>query len=146
MSDFPSLAEVIRQHRIERCSVSSPTQSQQWWRCTACDFESHSFPLKGINWEFLQNEIAADHIADVWRDACTITTADQLDSPELSGWGTLICEIHTPDDDCPESNCWIVPVVWEMVNQMGFMCHNPRHLDESPRLPALLIWLPGWTA
>lgn len=65
MNDAEKLiADVARKHRIERCSVSSPTESHQWGRCTGCDFESYTFPIKGINWDLLAQEILADHLGE----------------------------------------------------------------------------------
>lgn len=72
-----------------------------------------------------------------------IETEAQLNAPELSGWGTLIIELHHPSDDCVDQNCWVVPVVWEMVNQVGWMCHNPRRDDETPHLPCRVLYRPN---
>lgn len=80
-------------------------------------------------------------------EACTIRTQEQLDDATLSAWGTLIVELHHPDDDCPEKPfCWVVPVVWEMVNQVGWMCHTYRREEAEPHLPARVIWHPDWAA
>ncbi|WP_292988367.1 hypothetical protein [Mycobacterium sp.] len=83
------------------------------------------------------------HIVRAIDEAQTITTKEQLDAPELSGWGTLIMELHHPNDGCVNQNCWIVPVVWEMVNQVGWMCHNYRREDEEPHLPCRVIFNPA---
>jgi hypothetical protein len=84
------------------------------------------------------------NVADAWRDACTIRTVEELHASHLTTWGTLIKEIHTPDDGCPESNCWVMPKLWLMVNQMGWMPVDEWAIDSEPKLPALLIWSPDW--
>lgn len=59
------IADMIRAHQIERRSVSSPDESHQWGRCTGCDFESPSVPIRGVNWEQLAGEIATEHQAEM---------------------------------------------------------------------------------
>lgn len=59
------ISAALRTHRIERCSVSTTEYSHQWARCTGCDFESEFVPIKGVNWDELQADIAAEHGAVV---------------------------------------------------------------------------------
>lgn len=60
------IAEVLRAHRIERCSEVSPTDAIQWGRCVGCDSPvSGTFPIAGMDWDRLANAIAADHLAAV---------------------------------------------------------------------------------
>lgn len=86
---------------------------------------------------------AADIVIEALEEAQVIETTEQLNASELSAWGTLIMELHDSNDGCPESNCWVVPVVWEMVNQMGWMCHNQRRDDETPHLPCRVLYRPN---
>ncbi|QGJ90314.1 hypothetical protein SEA_CHUCKLY_76 [Mycobacterium phage Chuckly] len=59
------LTEALKAHRIERCSVSSATESSQWGSCSACEFETDSVPFKGVNWDVLCGEITATHHAEI---------------------------------------------------------------------------------
>jgi len=127
MSEFPTLAEVVRKHRIERCSVSSVNESQQWGRCLGCDFESQPVPLKGINWDQLQFEIAAFHVSEEWEEACMVRTPEDLDSlPEES----VINDAHGCTAKKYKRNTWFwigTEDAWE------------------PDLPALLLTNPDWS-
>ncbi len=57
------IAQELGTHRLERCTTSSAIESIQWWQCSGCGFKSCTFPIKGMQWEVLQQEIAADHLA-----------------------------------------------------------------------------------
>ncbi|WNO26126.1 hypothetical protein SEA_SAINTS25_43 [Mycobacterium phage Saints25] len=60
------LTEALKAHQVYQCSRSSwDDESIQWWQCHGCDFKSSTFPIKGINWVVLGEEIAANHQADV---------------------------------------------------------------------------------
>ncbi|ACF34210.1 hypothetical protein SEA_TERMINUS_44 [Mycobacterium phage Terminus] len=60
------LTEALKAHQVYQCSRSSwDDESIQWWQCHGCDFKSNTFPIKGINWVVLGEEIAANHQADV---------------------------------------------------------------------------------
>lgn len=77
MSAEKLIADVVRKHRIERCSVSSRTESHQWGKCPGCDFESYTFPIKGINWDLLAQEILADHVSAEIVKALGLTLEEQ---------------------------------------------------------------------
>lgn len=64
-----AVAEVLRKHRIERCSVATADYHYQWGRCTGCDFESEYSPIKGVNWDELQADILAAHLSLAVLDA-----------------------------------------------------------------------------
>jgi len=117
---IPTLTDILTQHRPYGldCACGRPINSDGDW---------------------------ARHVAQVWREVRTISTVEQLDNPSLDALGTLIMEIHHPFDGCADSLCWVVPVVWEMVNQMGWVCHGRDFDDTVPHLPALLIEYPYWS-
>lgn len=130
MSDrFPSLGVVIRRHRIERCSVSTPDSAEQWGRCVGCDFETHGFPLKGINWDVLALEITADHIAEMWREACTVDSHEKLD--ELPT-GTVVRDAE--NDVMERGDEWWTSGAYE----------GPFSTAEL-LLPAIVLWHPDWS-
>ncbi|QBI97809.1 hypothetical protein SEA_ZEUSKA_66 [Mycobacterium phage Zeuska] len=60
------LTEALKAHQVYQCSRSGwDEESIQWWQCHGCDFQSSTFPIKGINRVVLGEEIAADHLAEV---------------------------------------------------------------------------------
>lgn len=71
-----------------------------------------------------------------------ITTPEQLHSPD---WlmGTVIQEIHT-GDCCEEPHCDFYPPLWEFAFSCGWSragkLYDPN--DDTPRLPARLLWHP----
>ena len=66
MSDAQQvIANVIRTHRIIRCSVTDPDTSQQWGMCDGCDFRSEPVPIKGVVWDVLAQDISAVHLAEM---------------------------------------------------------------------------------
>lgn len=124
MTLFPSHAQLTALHR---CVIAGPN-----WAC-----------LCGADWE-CGHQWHDQHQDAEWAKACTINTVERLNHPHLSGWGTLIKEIHHPGDGCDDHLCWIVPVVWEMVNQVGWVKHGGSSFGGDPHLPAQLIDHPDW--
>lgn len=59
------IADVIRAHRIIRCSVTDLDTSQQWGMCDGCDFKSEPVPIKGVVWDVLVQDISAVHLAEM---------------------------------------------------------------------------------
>ncbi|MEH3135377.1 MAG: hypothetical protein PGN30_10295 [Mycolicibacterium neoaurum] len=114
-AEFPTLAEHLGRH--ESWQLSDKT-----WDC-AC---GKRFGLK-INLDH--------HVADEWREACTIRTAEQL----AAYWPTSTVIREEPENDFD-----FYPQIWEMAYQCGWTRagekYNPD--DDSPRLPALVIWHP----
>ncbi|AEJ94279.1 hypothetical protein ALICE_15 [Mycobacterium phage Alice] len=81
------LTEALKAHQVYQCSRSSwDDESIQWWQCHGCDFKSNTFPIKGINWVVLGEEIAANHQADV---IASLPGVAVIQLPEVDrGWAT----------------------------------------------------------
>ena len=124
MNQPPDLAEVLAAH----------TYYEEFGLCRCRLGKDYDYGFDSETWYH--------HAAQAWRDACTIRTVEQLNAPELPE-GTLIAEIHHPDDGC-DGMCWVVPVVWEMLSPPGWICHTYRPPEAHPRLPCRLIWHPEW--
>jgi len=116
VSEFPSLAEVLQDHPIldggNGCGCGR-------WHAWTKDGE-----LNGC-WE--------EHAQDAWREACAITTVEQLDAlpvgSVISLAGGIAELVDTGEGDPPE---W-----WIDGQDQGSM---------GSELPALLIWHPRWAA
>ncbi|UVK62151.1 hypothetical protein SEA_QUALLIFICATION_43 [Mycobacterium phage Quallification] len=81
------LTEALKAHQVYQCSRSSwDDESIQWWQCHGCDFKSNTFPIKGINWVVLGEEIAANHQADVIASLPGVAVI-QLPEPDVDEYG-----------------------------------------------------------
>lgn len=62
-------------------------------------------------------------------------------------FGTVVQEIHHPDDACIEPNCDYYAPLWEMGFQVGWCRAGCMydHTDDSPRMPVRLLWHPEWS-
>jgi hypothetical protein len=116
MSDFPSLAEVMK-------AMPNPIAADEfepgYWRSCA-------------TWDDIVREVEK-----VWRDACTITTAEQLDAlPDRS-----IVRAGT------NGHAYEKSMLFTLTGRRWMEAGNgsPERSD-AIGLPALLIWHPGWTA
>ncbi|MFV8169876.1 hypothetical protein [Mycolicibacterium peregrinum] len=107
---FPTLAEVLDKHR-------QGIVHDGWWECYDCG-KPHN----------------AEHQAAAWRDACTITTVEQLDTlPEAS-------VIHVPHKRTASSIEKRHGLWWPSRSTGPF-----PNLTRDNLLPALLIWYPEWS-
>jgi hypothetical protein len=106
MTDYPTLTEVIGKHE----GWQRPNRS---WECAICE---HDFETK----------IAFDaHIAQAWRDVCTLTTVEALAACPR---GTVVMAA----DGKPFRR-------WPAENG------EDHWTSGEISLPALLIWHPGWS-
>ncbi|AER49486.1 hypothetical protein SG4_76 [Mycobacterium phage SG4] len=131
------LAEALKAHQVYQCSRSGwDEESIQWWQCHGCDFQSSTFPIKGINRVVLGEEIAADHLAEVI----------------LSLPGVAVIQLPKPDEredeeqeftDFPGVGLY-VPVVFdrhpgEVQIRAGAWCDEPLSVDEARGLAASIL-------
>lgn len=122
-AEYPTLAEVLSGHvsdGYDYCSCG--------WRYSWLD-ES---PGWSAEW--------GEHAAAAWREACTIRTADQLESlPHKS----LLQVAYT------SAAGWNLTEVWERRNEVWHCLAAPlippSGSDGTPKLPALLLWHPSWS-
>ena len=120
MSDFPSLAEIYLRHawryapdRVCDCG----------WCGTIHD------PERDLRQQH------AEHVTDAWSDACTITTAEQLESLPV---GAVVKDAERATQEKFADHRWYQPA-WTGGRSAYQIAHQML-------LPALLIWLPEWTA
>lgn len=118
MSDFPSLAAVLRKHAdITEDEGSNPFLPGH--PACACGWEQNDASGVGPFW--------SNHAAEVWREACTITTTDQLDALPT---GAFVRDAYGQIMERRRGEAW-----WR---------YSEKQLPLE--LPALLIWHPGWTS
>lgn len=115
MIEFPTLAEVVAKHADFWIGGERPHRS---CTCGWTDYGPHAQ---------VSREQFAEHLSEMWREACTVTTVDQLDAlPNQS-------IVLFPDGD-PDSK-------WE--GQWGW---SRGTLEEILRVDAvLLLWHPEWS-
>lgn len=121
-AEYPTLAEVLNWHQ----PVAFSSRPHSLW-CQKC---LRHWPTD----EFFP------HQADAWREACTIRTADQLESlPHKS----LLQVAYT------SAAGWNLTEVWVRRNEVWHCLAAPlippSGSDGTPKLPALLIWHPSWS-
>lgn len=127
--DVPPLACVIAEHSpIPRYAAGHNIvhgrlveQEALWIDCDGCGATFNS----GV--------AHAEHVNAVWRKACTISTADQLDGLPL--W-TRIRLLSDGIATCKLGDGWEAAGEW------------PSYSDSelAGRLPALVLWHPSWTS
>lgn len=109
-AEFPTLAEVLADHRPYGldCKCGRPINSDADW---------------------------AQHVAEVWREACTIRTAEQLDAlPDHS-----IVRAGT-NGHAYEKSMW-----GALFGRRWMEAGNASpERSEDIGLPALLLWHPSW--
>lgn len=126
MADIPSLAEVLAEH-VWRGGILGCQCGWDWpeERTYAC----------GEDERITAAHIA--HVADAWQEACTIRTAEQLESLPV-GAAVLDLEVadvfHAVSRPAPQVPAWVQPG------------HAYRAMADEVPLPALLIWQPRWTS
>lgn len=65
MSNRERVAEVIRQHRMERWSVSEAGCFAWWGHCVGCGFEGSRRNSNSVGWELDMRDDEARHIAEI---------------------------------------------------------------------------------
>lgn len=87
MSEFPTLAEVVNGHHWYR-----PSRHDKPWitRCVGCNWIGDT-----RNTGKSATGLHAEHVQEVWREACAITTVEQLDAlPQFSIVGLRMEDGH----------------------------------------------------
>lgn len=121
MTDFPSHAQVLAQHRFDDSAEIEVF-------CHEVDASPQVGLKRGPDCQADWQEWV-DHFADAWREACTISTDEELDAVPVgaivrSSAGTIACRFDST--------------------------HGVVFGDERPfpwrklALDALLLWHPGW--
>lgn len=127
-TEFPTLADVVFDHGF----AGSGHNGQ-------CDCGDMTTGPSEPDWYPYDMGCHSRHVEQVWREACTIRTSDQINDY----WPT-----STVIREEPANEYDFYPQIWEMAYQCGWTRagekYNPD--DDSPRLPALLIWHPGWAS
>lgn len=116
MSEFPTLAEVVAKHADFWIGGESPHRS-----CT-CGWTDYG-PRAQVS-----REQFAVHVREEWRDACTITTVEQLDALPVR---CIVRWSHGSTDE-REACGW----------SWGPTAHDDFFADGDT---ALLIWHPDWS-
>ena len=68
MSDEPitlKVREILRQHRMERWSISNADGFEWWGHCTGCGYEGKRRTRNGPEWELNMRDDEATHVADL---------------------------------------------------------------------------------
>lgn len=123
-AEHPTLAEVIEKHRW----VSRSTTTRYVAACV-CGWEKDI-----VNTQRTGLQLHGEHVESVWRDACTITTVEQLDAlpPESivkSEGGSVACRFY------------------DGIHGVTFGDERPfKWTVLASELPAVVLWHPGWSA
>lgn len=119
MPEFPTLAQVLAPHADYVSNLAR--------HCSCGKWHDHGLTAPISRLPF------SKHQADVWREACTIRTADQLNSLRAN---PAHCEgpiVKDSDGDVFEAN------------DDGSWCEMGDYRRVTPQLPALLLWHPEWS-
>jgi hypothetical protein len=106
--EFPTLVEVLRRHRLSfikhGCLCDDPGPIDEW----------------------------ADHVEQVWAEACTIRKVADLDA--------------LPEQSVVRNIAFGVVFESAVENDGSVIWRSPNGLEKSTvMLPALLVWHPDWT-
>jgi hypothetical protein len=122
MSDFPSLAEVVTEHRW-----MGPLGYDWLTKCSGCGWGGDT-----RNTGKTCISLHAEHVEQKWREACTVRTIDQLDAlPE----GSLLSSGYCRGGLGPTAwgkSAWFFP---------GSKCSVD---GDMIGVPAVLLWHPDW--
>lgn len=122
MSEFPTLEKVVAVHRWSG-------RLGNFWdaRCTGCswrgDIRNTGKSATGLH---------AEHVQEVWREACTITTVEQLGSLPV---GVILID--------PDVQFTPPPMFAKYTGGWKFMDMGTFAIDIP--LPSRLIWHPEWS-
>lgn len=131
-AEYPTLAEVVAKHAdswIEGMSYLHLGISRPACRSCTCGRWVDDSPLA----QFSRTSFS-EHVQEVWREACTITTPEQLDAlpPEVivkSEGGTVACRYY------------------DRVHGVTFGDERPFTWTVlASELPAVVLWHPSWGA
>lgn len=119
---FPSLAEVVRKHRLVEYMLSD----DPWATRYACECGWQSTEMAATN------TAHPEHVEQMWLEARTIRTVEQLD---------VLPHESIIKRDQPRS----VPL-YKLGHMWSFGSHLISGDQLAQHLPALLLWHPDWSA
>ncbi|MFV8049894.1 hypothetical protein [Mycobacterium sp. 48b] len=131
MSEFPTLAEVVAKHADTWIGAKSyPVHgfAQPGYRVCTCYWRDGSPAAQ------FSRESFAEHVQGEWREACTITTVEQLDALPAD---TIIVDADNwawQKDANPGSRLWIPSAF-----NSELVC------EDGPELPAYVLHHPDWS-
>ncbi|MCA2247577.1 hypothetical protein JF729_07170 [Mycobacterium intracellulare] len=127
--DVPTLACVIAEHS----PIPGYVSGHEVVHGRVVEREASWIECGGCGAVFNSGVAHAEHVNAVWREACTISSADQLDGLPV---GTLIRLLAAGIDTCKLGDGWEATGEWPSYSGA----------ELAGRLPALVLWHPSWTS